>query len=137
MPRSVRASLMNCRLIAPRMSASVNRRSMALRSTAFFATFLAVIALPHMPDWGTVQAQAARSIWSGVYTEPQMRRGEELYATRCSRCHGTDLAGLSWEQLRQVMPEAARSALHLDRTPELTGPHLQPELRQTFTGRSA
>jgi S-disulfanyl-L-cysteine oxidoreductase SoxD len=69
-----------------------------------------------------VTRPASRSIWDGVYTDAQARRGEELYAKHCSRCHGADLAGLPWEALGQAMPEALRSYLHFDRSPELTGP---------------
>lgn len=36
---------------------------------------------------------AARSIWDGVYTEDQAKRGEELYPDGCSRCHGDELEG--------------------------------------------
>ena len=63
-----------------------------------------------------------RSIWDGVYTDAQARRGEDVYSQHCSRCHGAHLAGLPWEALGQAMPEALRSYLHFDRTPELTGP---------------
>jgi len=35
----------------------------------------------------------ARSIWDGVYTEEQAKRGEELYPDGCSRCHGDELEG--------------------------------------------
>jgi len=35
----------------------------------------------------------ARSVWDGVYTEEQAKRGSELYATECSRCHGAALTG--------------------------------------------
>ena len=37
-----------------------------------------------------LSAQPPRSIWSGVYTESQARRGEDLYATQCARCHGAN-----------------------------------------------
>ena len=32
-------------------------------------------------------------IWSGVYTEEQASRGEEVYQANCSFCHGEELAG--------------------------------------------
>ncbi len=38
-------------------------------------------------------AQASRSVWDGVYTQEQSRRGEALYGRECAKCHGTDLAG--------------------------------------------
>ncbi|MBV9743787.1 MAG: cytochrome c [Acidobacteriia bacterium] len=38
-------------------------------------------------------AQPERSAWTGVYTEQQARRGEELYAKECASCHGISLNG--------------------------------------------
>jgi mono/diheme cytochrome c family protein len=40
-----------------------------------------------------VIAQDARSVWDGVYTEEQAKRGEELYFDRCVRCHGATYMG--------------------------------------------
>ena len=34
------------------------------------------------------------SVWDGVYTEEQAKRGEALYAGECSSCHGADLMGM-------------------------------------------
>jgi cytochrome c len=34
-----------------------------------------------------------RSVWDGVYTEEQAKRGETLYEKQCSACHGDKLAG--------------------------------------------
>jgi mono/diheme cytochrome c family protein len=31
--------------------------------------------------------EPARSVWDGVYTEEQARRGETLYARECASCH--------------------------------------------------
>jgi mono/diheme cytochrome c family protein len=38
-------------------------------------------------------AQDTRSIWDGVYTEAQAKRGEAIYFERCVRCHGPSLMG--------------------------------------------
>ncbi|MEO6238028.1 MAG: cytochrome c [Vicinamibacterales bacterium] len=38
-------------------------------------------------------AQDTRSIWDGVYTQEQARRGESIYFERCMRCHGPALMG--------------------------------------------
>src|ERR1700736_4987928 len=38
-------------------------------------------------------AQQALSIWDGVYTEEQAKRGEPLYTATCGSCHGPDLTG--------------------------------------------
>jgi mono/diheme cytochrome c family protein len=34
-----------------------------------------------------------RSVWDGVYTMQQARRGEEQYDAFCQPCHGSDLQG--------------------------------------------
>ena len=38
-------------------------------------------------------AQTSRSVWDGVYTDAQAKRGGELYARECAGCHGTELSG--------------------------------------------
>jgi cytochrome c5 len=39
-------------------------------------------------------AQATtRSIWDGVFTDEQARRGQTFYAEYCARCHGANLQG--------------------------------------------
>jgi mono/diheme cytochrome c family protein len=38
-------------------------------------------------------AAAQTSIWSGVYTQAQNKRGEELYSGACAQCHGLQLNG--------------------------------------------
>ena len=40
-----------------------------------------------------VAARQAPSVWDGVYTAEQARRGEPLYQQSCAECHGADLAG--------------------------------------------
>jgi mono/diheme cytochrome c family protein len=39
------------------------------------------------------QAAAAKSVWDGVYTVEQAKRGAGLYALHCSSCHGPGLMG--------------------------------------------
>jgi len=34
-----------------------------------------------------------RSVWDGVYTEEQSRRGEGTYSDSCATCHAADLTG--------------------------------------------
>jgi cytochrome c len=46
--------------------------------------FLAAVAL---------FAQTSRSVWDGVYTTEQAKRGAALYANECASCHGTALNG--------------------------------------------
>ena len=40
-----------------------------------------------------VAAQGAKTQWDGVYTAEQAKRGEKLYAEKCSSCHGPDMNG--------------------------------------------
>jgi mono/diheme cytochrome c family protein len=37
--------------------------------------------------------EASRSVWDGVYTEEQAKRGEEVYRKECASCHGASLTG--------------------------------------------
>jgi mono/diheme cytochrome c family protein len=48
--------------------------------------FGALIALEILP------AQAPPSVWDGIYTQEQAKRGEAAYLERCARCHKTDLS---------------------------------------------
>ena len=42
---------------------------------------------------GAVAAGQGRTVWDGVYTAEQARRGAEAYAQACAECHGADLGG--------------------------------------------
>jgi mono/diheme cytochrome c family protein len=55
----------------------------AIISLSLFGVFGAAL---HAQD-------TARSVWDGVYTQEQSRRGEAFYGRDCAKCHGTDLAG--------------------------------------------
>jgi mono/diheme cytochrome c family protein len=37
--------------------------------------------------------QSTKSVWSGVYTSEQAKRGGDLYQSKCAECHGDDLEG--------------------------------------------
>jgi S-disulfanyl-L-cysteine oxidoreductase SoxD len=50
------------------------------------AAVLAVAALG-------LAAQTTRSVWDGVYTPEQAKRGQDTYAKQCASCHGADLSG--------------------------------------------
>lgn len=57
-------------------------------------TVAAAIALA--ATLSTIAAQQpapTRSVWSGVYSEEQAKRGNALYSQQCSSCHGGELAG--------------------------------------------
>jgi len=37
--------------------------------------------------------ETSRSVWDGVYTDQQAKRGESKYRENCADCHGDDLEG--------------------------------------------
>lgn len=39
------------------------------------------------------QDPGARSVWDGVYTDDQAKRGQPLYSEHCASCHGDTLGG--------------------------------------------
>jgi len=43
----------------------------------------------------TAQAPPAKTIWDGVYSEAQAKRGGEAYRAACSGCHRADLSGFN------------------------------------------
>ncbi len=38
-------------------------------------------------------AQTSRTVWDGVYTDDQAKRGEAFYGKECASCHGGELTG--------------------------------------------
>jgi mono/diheme cytochrome c family protein len=53
------------------------------------AVFIGLVALH-----SAARAQeATRSVWDGVYTEAQAKRGAALYSQECASCHKADLSG--------------------------------------------
>src|ERR1700686_3479890 len=38
-------------------------------------------------------AQTTRTVWDGVYTDDQAKRGEGFYGKECASCHGGELTG--------------------------------------------
>ena len=61
----------------------------------YSAAVLVLTALAS-PIW-LLRAQApeaeSRSVWDGVYTEDQAKRGETIYLKECAACHGAMLTG--------------------------------------------
>jgi len=49
--------------------------------------------VPVAQDFSPAPAAARQSVWDGVYTDDQARRGEAHYARSCESCHGADLSG--------------------------------------------
>lgn len=58
----------------------------ALIAVPFALCSLLFVAAP-------IAAQAAKTVWDGVYTADQATRGRVLYNTKCLSCHGADLSG--------------------------------------------
>jgi len=42
----------------------------------------------------SLAGQEQKTVWDGVYTEEQAKRGAEVYAEKCSMCHGDSLGGV-------------------------------------------
>ena len=57
---------------------------------------LAILGLMAIAGIGSaVRAQeSTRSVWDGVYTEAQAKRGEAVYRQNCAACHGVALEGI-------------------------------------------
>ena len=44
---------------------------------------------------GSPQATSSKSVWDGVYSEAQAKRGGDAYRAACSSCHRADLSGFN------------------------------------------
>ena len=63
-----------------------------------FKVKIAVVAGASLAALGAFRSGAgaqepSRSVWDGVYTEEQAKRGAALYGQECAACHRTDLTG--------------------------------------------
>ncbi len=47
------------------------------------------------------QAQQGVSVWSGVYTTEQSKRGERVHSSTCAVCHGARLDGAGQPEMPQ------------------------------------
>jgi cytochrome c len=54
---------------------------------------LAALASPLCPLRSQAPEASSRSVWDGVYTEEQAKRGETIYGKECAACHGAMLTG--------------------------------------------
>ena len=41
-----------------------------------------------------LSGQAQKTVWDGVFTEEQAKRGADVYAEKCAMCHGDSLGGV-------------------------------------------
>jgi mono/diheme cytochrome c family protein len=62
------------------------RRAMTIGVLTLAAIVVVTIA-------GLAQTASTRSVWDGVYTAEQVKRGEPLYAQHCASCHGATFEG--------------------------------------------
>jgi S-disulfanyl-L-cysteine oxidoreductase SoxD len=69
-------------------------RSREIRLKRATATLISIIVIAMSQMALRAQSTAgSQSVWDGVFTKEQAKRGEQLYAQNCSSCHGPDLSG--------------------------------------------
>ena len=44
-------------------------------------------------SYSVALANQDKTVWEGVYTDAQAKRGEALWGEKCAKCHGPDLSG--------------------------------------------
>lgn len=59
----------------------------------FLAVVFVGVALVGTIGTSRMAAQAKKTVWDGVYTEAQAKRGEPIYASQCASCHGAEMLG--------------------------------------------
>jgi S-disulfanyl-L-cysteine oxidoreductase SoxD len=72
------------------------RKFLNKRSTIVFAALalsLGSLSASSTPRRPQQPAETTRSVWDGVYTEEQAKRGEEIYKKECASCHADTLVG--------------------------------------------
>ena len=70
--------------------------AVALFGGALIESELSIVrAAAGLPDVQDTQKKAdgSLSVWDGVYTDKQAKRGTPLYSQFCASCHGPDLTG--------------------------------------------
>ena len=65
---------------------------MSARSVFLVVAGAATLALS-TTAMSAYQAAAKKTVWDGVYSEEQVKRGAPLYAEKCANCHGDQLTG--------------------------------------------
>jgi S-disulfanyl-L-cysteine oxidoreductase SoxD len=99
-------------------------RAIVIAALSFAATFAA----------SALGAQPPRSVWDGVYTEEQAKRGAAIYVERCAHCHGPTLGGIdaaaaltgptfngNWNGVTlDLMVERVRSTMPVDKPASLS-----------------
>ncbi len=70
-----------------------NQAAAAILVLAAWAASYTVLRAQSSSSQPAPRPSETRSVWDGVYTEEQARRGESLYSGTCSSCHGDKLKG--------------------------------------------
>lgn len=65
---------------------------MTSRAVAFLVAGGAAIAV-WQSSHSALAASQPRTVWGGVYTDAQAKRGMSLYQAKCARCHAAELTG--------------------------------------------
>ncbi|HMC67365.1 MAG TPA: cytochrome c [Gemmataceae bacterium] len=60
---------------------------------AFRSSVRAEPTAPSPQAPATSSTEPSQSVWDGVYTDEQAKRGGPLYSQRCAQCHAPDLTG--------------------------------------------
>jgi S-disulfanyl-L-cysteine oxidoreductase SoxD len=53
----------------------------------------ATVVIVALLGLGVAAAQESATVWDGVFTDEQAKRGEGAYRQECSNCHGPELEG--------------------------------------------
>jgi cytochrome c len=69
------------------------RKGSATRLALVVLVITLVLTLMSRAQSQPSAASEMRSVWDGVYTDEQARRGQPLYHDACSACHGDSLKG--------------------------------------------
>src|SRR5213082_3828750 len=75
---------------------NIRQRTMTTVKLTYPSTILVIVAIATPLCLLRAQAPApsdSRSVWDGVYTEEQAKRGESVYRKECAACHGDMLTG--------------------------------------------
>ena len=64
-----------------------------VRTMAALIVSLAAIVVFNSATSAQQTDRTSRSVWDGVYTEEQAKRGEVIYGRECASCHGNELTG--------------------------------------------
>src|SRR4051812_34125168 len=62
--------------------------------TAEAQRYRAFLLIVFVPLWFMASPAFGQTVWHGIYTVDQARRGEAAYSQYCARCHKADLLGI-------------------------------------------